>query len=376
MRLGINGWRIHGQRTGAGRYLLNIVQHWDADTVNGSFDEVSFYSPQKINRQEIPLPANIRERVLAQKSPMLVWENTRFGPAANDDVLFCPSYSRPLVVRGKVVVTIFEATLKLYPELFPRSSWYSRPEFYLRLYQWSAHHSIFVITSTEAAKQDIMKAYGVPEKKIRVVYLAPPEMFRQVKDDQKLADMRRKILGEDVPYFLFVGKMTPRRNVPKLMQAFAQLKKQTKLPHRLVLVGKNTTGLALASYAQELGITREMIHLEFVSDDDLVLLYNAAEAFILPHTYEAVSLTALEAQATGLPVIIMDVPGMRETTGDVALYMKHAEVPDMVGALKAIATDASLRRDLSLRGLKFASQFSWRRTAAETLNVLQEAANA
>ena len=67
---------------------------------------------------------------------------------------------------------------------------------------------------------------------------------------------------------------------------------------------------------------------------------------------------------------------MRETTGDVALYMKHAEVPDMVGAMKAIATDASLRRDLSLRGLKFASQFSWRRTAAETLNVLQEAANA
>jgi len=155
------------------------------------------------------------------------------------------------------------------------------------------------------------------------------------------------------------------------------LKKQTKLPHRLVLVGKNTTGLALASYAQELGITREMIHLEFVSDDDLVLLYNAAEAFILPYTYESgASLTALEAQATGLPVIIMDVPGMRETTGDVALYMKHAEVPDMVGAMKAIATDASLRRDLSLRGLKFASQFSWRRTAAETLNVLQEAANA
>ncbi len=72
MKLGINGWRIHGQRTGVGRYLLNIVKNWTPEMVGGRFDEINFYTPKPIDRREIPLPSNIVERVLSPDMKMLV----------------------------------------------------------------------------------------------------------------------------------------------------------------------------------------------------------------------------------------------------------------------------------------------------------------
>jgi len=374
MKLAVNGWRILGQRTGVGRYLLNILREWDAALVKGRFDEIELFTHTPL-RPDPGIPSNIGRRVLGPDWRMLLWENLRFGPGVKADAIFCPSYSRPLVARGKTVVTIFEATLKLYPHLFPRAHWYSRPEFYLNLYEWSGKNSVFVITTTESAKEDIRRAYGIPEEKIRVVYIAPPDIFRPIRDEAALAEVRRRYLGEDSPFFLFVGKMTPRRNVPKLIQAFAELKRESNIPHKLLVIGKNETGLDVEGMVREAGIKDNFAHHLYISDDDLVLLYNAATAFVLPYTYEAgASLTTLEAQATGCPVITMDSPGLRENSGNVAYYLRAAEVADIKQAMRDLG-DEALRKFLSEQGLAFASGFSWRRTADETLSILHEAAH-
>jgi len=377
VRLGINGWRVHGERTGVGRYLLSLFQHWSPEVVQGRFEEINFYSPQPIDRREIPLPESIKHRLLAPNWRMLLWENLRFGPGADDDVLFCPSYTRPFVARGRTVVTTFEATLKLFPEYFPPTRWYESPQLYLALYGWSARNSTLVLTTTHAAAQDIARAYDVPSTKIRVVYLAPAEIFRPLGSTADLDAVRRQYFGEDAPYFLFVGKMTPRRNVPKLLQAYAQLKQRTRIPHKLLIVGKNTARIRIAEMASSLRIADDCVHLEYVSDEDLSRIYNAAHAFVLPYSYEsASSLTALEAQATGLPVITCDSPGLRETTGGHAWFLPAAEVPEIECALQRFAEDPGLCRDLAEKGLEFARRFTWRRTAAETLDVLVEAAGA
>jgi len=374
MKLGVNGWRIHGKRTGVGRYLYNVVRYWDESLVAGRFEEINFYVPEPIDRSQTALPPNIRERVLRPRSRMLLWENLRFGPAARDGVLFCPGYSRPLVARGRTVVTIFEATLKLYPQYFPRADWYTVPELYLKLYEWSGHHATLVLTSTEAGRRDVSKAYGIPAGKIRVVSLAPPEDFRPLGDDPRLSAVRKKHFGRDIPFFLYVGKMTPRRNVPLLMEAFAEFQAGSSVPHGLLAVGLNTVHFDLAAHARELSLGDGFVHLEYVSDEDLMLLYNAAEAFVIPYTYEALSLPTLEAQACGLPVITVDTPGLREMTGGKAILLQAPEIGEIRDGLKLLAGDEALRRKLSQEGLAFASQFSWRRTARETLDVLEEAA--
>src|SRR5436309_1554890 len=146
MRLGINGWRLHGQLTGVGRYLSNVMRYWSEEALAGRFDRITLYSPSPIDRDAFGLPAAIRVRVLGPHWRMLVWENLRFGPTVSEDVIFCPSFSRPLVARGRMVVTTFEATLKLHPEFYPARA----RLLYTPLYGWSSRHSKLILTATEA----------------------------------------------------------------------------------------------------------------------------------------------------------------------------------------------------------------------------------
>ncbi|MDQ3061845.1 MAG: glycosyltransferase family 4 protein [Acidobacteriota bacterium] len=372
MKLGINGWRIHGQRTGVGRYLLNIVKHWTPEMIGGQFDEINFYTPKPINRNEIPIPANIHERVLSPHWRMLVWENLRLGPVTDDDVVFHPSFSRPFVARGKTVVSLHDASHYLYPELFPKSV----SLFYNRLYAWSGRHATLVIVGSEDSKKDIARYCGIPLSRIRVAYMAPAEFFKPVKKDSQLETVRERYIGSaNTPFFLTVGKMSGRRNFPRLLEAFAEFKRRTLLPHKLLMVGLNIHNVDIAGLIKKLGIAGEVLNPGYISDDELNLIYNAAEAFISPSVYETICLPVMEAQAAGLPVICIDTPGMRETTGAAALLISKLEIEELAEAMSRMAEDADLRRELSETGLVYSKRFSWQKCAADVLAVLTEAAH-
>ena len=370
VKLGINGWRLRGKRTGVARYLYNVIKHWTPELVAGRFDEITLYTPEPIDRRELPLPPNIQERVLRPNWPMLIWENLRLAPAATDDILFCPSYSIPLMARSRTVVATHEATAALHPDMYPRSARY----LYVPLYRWSARHATRVVTHTEAGRRDIARCYKVDAAKIRVTYPAPAEIFKAIPGHPQVREMHRRYLGSDAPFFLYVGSLTTRRNTPKLMQAFAEMKRGTGVPHKLLIVGLNTTGLDLPAMAKDLHITDDFRHVEYMPDADLNFIYNAAEAFVMPYTYESVSLPVLEAQTVGTPVIMTDTPGLDELTCGTALLIKEAEVPDIAEAMTRLATDQSLRQELSEKGMAHATRFSWKQTASETLGVLHEAA--
>ena len=372
MKLGINGWRIHGQRTGVGRYLLNIVKNWTPEMVGGRFDEINFYTPKPIDRNEIPLPSNIQERVLSPDMKMLAWENLRLAPVADDDIVFHPSFSRPLLARGKTVVASHEASHYLYPHLFPKSV----PLFYNRLYAWSGRHATLVIVGSEDSKIDVSRFCGVPLSRIRVAYMAPAEFFKPVKKDSTIAAIREKHIGSaDTPFFLTVGKMSGRRNFPLLLEAFAEFKRRTKLPHKLLMVGLNIHNIDIAGLIEKLGIKNDVLNPGYVTDEELNLIYNAAEAFISPSVYETICLPVMEAQAAGLPVICIDTPGMREATGDAALLLPKLDIEELVEAMSRIAEDAGLRSSLVENGLNYSKCFSWQKCAADVLSVLAEAAN-
>lgn len=369
MRLGVNGWRIHGQRTGVGRYLLNVVKHWTPDVVAGRCEEINFYTPSPVNRAEIPLPANIQNRVLSSKARMLVWENFRLALSADEDVLFCPSHTRPIITRGKVVVTTHDATQKLFPWLFPMSARF----LHTPLYGWSARHATLVITDSEASRQDIARCWGVPLSRIRVVYLAPSELFKPLPGNPQVREARVRYLGADELFFLFVGKLSGRRNIPRLLESFAAFRRRTSSSHKLLLIGLNIHNMDLASLIQSLGLSNDLKHVSYVPEEDLNLLYNAADAFISPAEYETVSLPVMEAQAAGTPVICIDTAGMREYTGGTALLIPKLGVQEVSEAMLALANDASLRWKLSEQGLQHIRKFSWARCSAETLAVLEEA---
>ena len=368
MSLGVNGWRLR-TRTGVARVLLNILRHWSADFVGGRFEAITVYSPVPLD-DTLPIPASIERRVVGPDLPMLVWENLRLPGAARDDVLLCPSYSRPLRTRARTVSLIYEATQKLYPEHYPRKA----RLVHTPLYGWSARHSTIVVTNTEQARADIVHAYGAPPERVRVVPLAPADVFHQAHGPERIAEVRRRYARATAPYFLYVGKLTARRNVPRIVEALAEMKRIVPGAYKLVIVGLNTTNVDLATLARQLGIEDDVIHLPFVPDEDLAVLYSGAEAFVLPYSYEsAASLTLLEAQAAGTPVITTDTPGLREVSGGAALLIPDVEASTIAAAMTRIATEAGLRTDLSQRGAQNAALYSWQSCSNQMLDILHEA---
>jgi glycosyltransferase involved in cell wall biosynthesis len=159
-----------------------------------------------------------------------------------------------------------------------------------------------------------------------------------------------------------------------LIEAMAELRRRAGREHRLVVVGLNTTELDVPALAARLGAGAAVAHHEYVSDEDLALLYNAATAFVMPSIYETVSLPVMEAQASGTPVITADVPGLREATGSQAILTRPSDLQELISAMERLTADDALRRELSARGLEHARRFSWERSSAATLDVLAEAA--
>jgi glycosyltransferase involved in cell wall biosynthesis len=366
MRLGISGWRARGDATGIPRYIYNVVSRWTPEVVAGRFDEITFYTAQPFDRTRMELPPGIHERVLASSARMLVWENTRLGPAVKDDVLFCPSFSRPLVVRAKTVVAIHDTIPHRHRELFRRTQ-----PFYNRLYSWSARRASLVLTSTNAAARDIEFYCGAPASRIRVVPLAAADAFHPVSTAVS-TEVRQRVLGSLDPYFMFVGKTSGRRRVPELIEAFARFKQATRSTHKLVLVGPKPT-FDLDEVVRRFGAV-DVHHLGFVPDDDVNALYGSTDGLVWPSFYEHVSLPIFEAQAAGAPVVCVDTPGSRETTGGSALFLQEPDAASMAQAMTTLAASEALRTELRQGGLDNSRQYSWERTARETLDVLSEAA--
>ncbi|HYN80291.1 MAG TPA: glycosyltransferase family 1 protein [Gemmatimonadaceae bacterium] len=370
LTLGISGWRLHGQRTGIARYLLSIIEQLTPEIVQDRFASITVYTPRSLASSQIQLPAGVRERVLRSRLPLLPWENFRLGPAAGDDVVFYPAYSRALAARGATVVTTHDATMKVVPTMFDRRARY----LYAPLYGWSARAATVVLTTSEAARRDIVAAWNVEGEKIRVTPLAAATSFAPLGDSADRGELRATMLGEDVPYFLIVGKATGRRNIPELMRGFLAFKRQTTLPHRLLVTGPDYSIELARRTADEIGVGDDVMTRPYVRDDELNVLYNCAEAFITPSVYENGSLPVFEAQAAGTPVISVDTDGTREVTGGAALFMSALTAHEVANALSTIAGDLELRRDLSLRGLANSRQYSWERCARETLDACYDAA--
>jgi glycosyltransferase involved in cell wall biosynthesis len=368
--LGVSGWRLHGQRTGVGRYLLNLIRHWTPELVAERFDGITVYSPHPLADDGIDLAPGIGHRVLGPAMPMVAWENLRLGPSARETVMLYPSYSRPLLTAGATVIVTHDATMRLHPEHFSRSD----KLIYDPLYRWSAKASTLVITTTDAARADIAREWNVDPSKIRVTHLASAECFRPLADSVDRDAARLRLTGGTEPFFLFVGKVSGRRNLPRLLEAFAQFRASSTYPHRLVIVGPQYAIATVEKLADKLDVRAWLVTRTFVGDEDLNILYNCADAFVMPSTYETVSFPIMEAQAAGTPVICIDTPGSREMTGGEALLMARLDVKELIEAMLRIASDRGLRASLAARGLLNSRRFSWDRCAATTLDVCAEAA--
>ena len=237
--------------------------------------------------------------------------------------------------------------------------------------------STLIITVSQHAKQDMIDALHLPAERIRVTYEAAGDEYRPITDTTILAQARARYnVGER--YIFYLGGLDQRKNVPQLVRAFAHLYKQLEQPDLQLLISGNPDKQKGSFFpdprpiAAELGISDQVIY-RFVEDADKPAMYSGASLFVFPSLYEGFGLDPLEAMACGAPVVCSNRTSLPEVVGDAAITVDPDDTHALVAAMRSVLTDSSLANDLRARSIQRAAQFSWRKTATETLAAYEEA---
>jgi glycosyltransferase involved in cell wall biosynthesis len=354
-----------------GRYIEYLLRHWEHMLDPG--DEIVLYLREPL-RPDDALSKRFRCEVLGPRLTGMTWENGPLAWCARQiDVLFCPSYTRPLPYRGRTVVAIHSAN-EVATGTHP---WWYRFT-YTPLYRSSGRRADRVIVPSRSTLNDIGSHYGLDRRKLTVVPQGVDDSFSRVTDPEVLRATRERWLGTDRPFVCFVGKLSQRRNIPLLMRAFAAAKRQSELPHVLLLFGPNHLGLPLEELAAELGILDSFVQTDgkIESHDELAAIYSSADLYVSASTYEGFSITLVEALACGTPVVTMKRSALEEIAGDATVLVDEPDEAQLAKAINLVLTDEALRKDLSTRGLERAKAFRWEDTARKTLDVLREVGGA
>lgn len=372
MRLGINAYRLSGKRTGVGRYIEYMIQHWDK--MLGPSDCQTVYLRDPLGEYRYSLSDKTRFEVLRPRLTASAWENLVLPlKQPKIDVLFGPSYTMPLVYSGKSVVAIHS----LSEGQEGLENWWYRNT-WARRYRFSARAADAVIVPSESTKLDVHRHYQISNDKIVVAPQGVDDCFKPSDDAGLLAKTRRHYFGDDRPFILWVGTMAQRRNIPSLIRAFALLKKRENIPHGLLLIGGNPVPIPVAKMARELGVEDSVKHFDvaFKNHKDIVPVYNAADLYVSASFYEAFSLTICEAMACGLPVIATNCDGLAEVVGDAGILVDTPTPEAIADAMWSILNDQQRKAEFANKSLQRAQLFTYENTASITLEAITRVANA
>ena len=370
MHLGVNVIRLTRQFTGVGRYVECILKEWSEMDV--PFEKITLYTHTPLVQERLAFPLEkYNVEVIGRELPDPLWE-WRFLrlQAQSLNVLFCPSYTIPLGYTGKCLVTNHGPAENTWGSY---QWWRSRA--YELLYKYSAHRASKVGASSHAVKQRLIHEYKIPPDKITVTYPAASTAFRPIHDPVVLQEARRRYIGRETPFILFVGKLAKRHYIPNLLKAFAAVKKRSSFPHCLVLVGPDYLHLNVPARAEKLGIADSVMHIPYVTHRDLPSLYNSAELFVFPASEaEGFGIPVMEAMACGTPVVTVNQGSLREFAPGAAFLAESSTVEALQGALEKMLSDVNLRADLAAKGLERAKTITWRATAETIMAILWQLA--
>ncbi|MCX7881397.1 MAG: glycosyltransferase family 4 protein [Patescibacteria group bacterium] len=278
------------------------------------------------------------------------------------DVFFSPAHYLPRFCPVPQIVTIHDLSYLYYPENFLKKDLY-------QLKNWTKYSILKakkIIAVSNSTKNDILKNYHLPEKKIIVIYNG----YEKIKGKKSTLKIRKN----NKPYLLYVGTIQPRKNISFLLSAFAKIK--TKYPQlELILAGKKGWLYEeIFKKVIDLGLEKEVFFTDYITDYQLIFLYQNALCLIMPSLYEGFGIPILEAMSLGCPVISSFVSSLPEIGGDACLYFDPKDENDLLDKLKILMENKTLRKELIEKGKKRVRLFSWEKSAQETLTVIKNIA--
>jgi glycosyltransferase involved in cell wall biosynthesis len=362
--VGVDASRVtRAHRTGTENYSLQVLrQLLTLDQDNAYRLYLSAALPEGL------LPVGPRTSTRLIRLPRL-WTHlglSREMLARPPDVLFVPSHVLPLVSPSKSVVVVYDVGHRVVPRAHALAE---------RLYlEWSIRRHVRIatrlLTISETSKYDLVRLYGADPARVDVAYPAVDARFKTVAADEIERVRRRHGLVDS--YVLHLGTIKPRKNLPRLIQAFAQ----ADLPAntQLALGGMTTYGgEAVERAIVANGLRNRVRRLAYVPDEDLPALFGGAACVAIVSLYEGFGMPALEALACGAPLLVSNRGSLPEIAGDAAIVVDALSVASIASGLERLIRDGRLREDLRAHGPRRAGSFDWSTAARVTRNALEQA---
>lgn len=285
------------------------------------------------------------------------------------DLLWTPSYVVPFPVACHAVSTFLDMAYFVMPESYKRTD-----VLYMKCaIPGSVKRSSALLAISENTRRDIVRLFPDAKSKIFVTHLAAPPHYRPVTDQEALASTRAEF-GLQQPFIFYAGSISPRKGIPFLLRAFANLKKKHGIPHRLVLTGGRRWRDAKIRASFRQLPQQQLVVLGHVPDAVLPSIYTLADLFVYPSLYEGFGLPVLEAMACGCPVVCSNLSSLPEVAGDAALMVDPTDDHALADAMHVALTDPQTRNSLITKGLERSALFSWEETARRTLRVFNSIA--
>ncbi|HWB83264.1 MAG TPA: glycosyltransferase family 1 protein [Bryobacteraceae bacterium] len=367
MRFAVDAHAIGRHLTGNEVYVRSLLNAIAAQTHGAEI--VAYVSAAAASES---LPSLIRTRRISPNPFVRLGVELPMRVREDHPDLLHVQYTSPLVCSVPVVVSVHDVSFLEHPEYFAH--------FRARQLQWTVRRTVKraakILTGSEFSRASILKAYGdLEEDKVVVVPNAAASEFRPISRESASAMVRQRF-SVRVPFVLSVGDLQPRKNQIGLIRAFARLvRAYPQLKHNLVLAGKETWFAdRVREAARESGVADRIQFFGFVSDSDLLHLYNACDVFAFPSFYEGFGLPVLEAMACGRAVVCSHTSALPEVVDGAALLVDPYVVDEITRALADLLRDPELRTRMERLGLQRAAHFSWQKTAQRTLDVFHEVA--
>jgi glycosyltransferase involved in cell wall biosynthesis len=363
MRIGVM-LRAYDRPGGIGIYSRNIVKHLLG------IDQTNHYVLMYNNRGHVgtygDLP-NVDEVYVPTANPLIwdQWYATRLVKRWGLDIVFHTKFTVPLFTTAKKVMALHGATWFVHPEIYRKLDL-----FYVRqTMKMYCRKADFLISNSDLTTRDHIDILGVSPDKIRTVYFAPGEEFRPIKDGQYLERIKHTYRLPE-RFMLTVTSYDPGKNFKTLLKAFASCRKESQI--HLVVAGKDCD-----KYAKDFDLdTTELngaVHfLGWVEQRDLPALYSLADVYVFPSIYETFGIPVLEAMACGCPVVASNTGAMPELAGDAALLVDPLDDKAITGHVLKIVGADDIAKHYRKAGLNRASEFSWNKTASQTLQILEQ----
>lgn len=373
MRIGFEGKVLTVQAGGTGRYAINLLRALLAApaAIASDIEFVIFTGPQTTQELLHGFAGRYCERFLAAKSSLV--RALALIPAAlrreRIDVFHGLDHvAIPLVgKRGRYVASIHDVIPLKFPHLFTAKHRFMVRAGLARI----AKQADLVIAPSQATREDILAYTPLGKDRVCVIPAGCEPQFAPEADPERLAQVRSRY-ALPAHYILALGTLEPRKNLPALLQAFAELRQRRDVNPQLQLVLAGARGWKegeIFRTFKRLGLEQTVVFPGFIAEHDLPDVYRGATCFAFPSLYEGFGFPVLEAMACGIPVLASNTSSMPEVAGNAALLVDPGDIAAMAEALYRLLYDAALRTELRRKGLIRSRLFTWDITAQKMLDL-------